>query len=170
MRTALPRTAGGRSFVTSALASAPEDRYPSVAELKREVEAFLRGGGWFAQQSFAAGTTIVKEGDVADAAYIITHGQCELYKVAEPGESRAQRFVCELGPGEVFGETAIFTSSTRTGTIVAKTDVTALVVTRAALERELSRNEWLGAFVRAVAERFVDLDRQLSKRPSDPAR
>jgi len=44
------------------------------------------------------------------------------------------------------------------------------VVTRAALERELSRNEWLRAFVRAVAERFVDLDRQLSKRPSDPAR
>ena len=154
-----------------ALAADPADRYPSAAELKRDVEAFLRGGGWFAQQSFAAGTTIVKEGDAADAAYIITHGQCELYKLEGTGEARGQRFVCELGPGEVFGETAIFTSSTRMGTIVAKTDVTALVVTRAALERALSRNEWLGAFVRAVAERFVDLDRQLSKqRPSDPPR
>ena len=152
-----------------ALAAVPEDRYPSVAELKRDVETFLRGGGWFAQQSFAAGTTIVKEGDMADAAYIITHGQCELYK-DESAEGRGQRFVCELGPGEVFGETAIFTSSMRTATIVAKTDVTALVVTRGALERELSRNEWLRAFVRAVAERFVDLDRQLSKRPSDPGR
>jgi hypothetical protein len=153
-----------------ALAADPADRYPSVAELKRDIEAFLRGGGWFAQQSFAAGTTIVKEGDAADAAYIITHGQCELYRLEGSGEGRAQRAMCELGPGEVFGETAIFTSSTRMGTIVAKTDVTTLVVTRAALERELSRNEWLGAFVRAVAERFVDLDRQLSKRPSDTPR
>jgi serine/threonine-protein kinase len=145
-----------------ALATNREERYRNVAELKREVEAFLRGGGWFAEQHFAAGTTIIREGDSADAAYIITDGRCELYKLSERGEPR---FVCELGPGEVFGEAAIFTSSPRTGTITAKTDVTALVVTRAALERELDRSQWLGAFVRAIAQRFVDVDRKLNRRP-----
>jgi serine/threonine-protein kinase len=157
-------------IASKALAPSPSDRYQSVDELKRDVEAFLRGGGWFAQQFFAAGTTIVREGDLADAAYIITQGRCQLFKLtdSDTGEEREQRLICELGPGDVFGETAIFTSSTRTATIIAGTDVMALVVTRAALERELDRHDWLRAFVRAVAERFVDLDRQLSKRPSQP--
>lgn len=144
-----------------ALARAKDERYRTVSELKRDIEAFLRGGGWFAEQHFAAGATIIHEGDSADAAYIITDGRCELYKMADAGTAR---FVCELGPGEVFGEAAIFTSSPRTGTIIAKTDVTALVVTRAALERELDRSQWLGAFVRAIAQRFVDVDRKLNRR------
>jgi eukaryotic-like serine/threonine-protein kinase len=149
-----------------ALSPARDDRYPNVSELKRDVEAFLRGGGWFAQQHFPAGTTIISEGDSADAAYIITDGQCELFKLSDTIDSAdfAPRFVCQLGPGEVFGEAAIFTSTPRTGTIIAKTDVTALVVTRAALERELDRSQWLGAFVRAIAQRFVDVDRKLNRR------
>jgi hypothetical protein len=151
-------------IATKALAASAADRYPSVAELKRDVEAFLRGGGWFTQKAFAAGTTIVQEGDTAEAAYIITHGQCELLKRID-GEPRLVR---ELGPGDVFGETAIFTSSTRTATIRAKTEVTALVVTRAALERELDRNAWLRAFVQAVAERFVELDNLVGRRSSEP--
>jgi serine/threonine-protein kinase len=145
-----------------ALAPNRDDRYRSVSDLKRDVEAFLRGGGWFAEQHFAAGATIICEGDSADAAYIITDGRCELFKLADlPSGVRAARFVCELGPGEVFGEAAIFTTSPRTGTIIAKTDVTALVVT---LERELDRSQWLGAFVRAIAQRFVDVDRKLNRR------
>src|ERR1700712_2393346 len=114
-----------------ALSPAREDRYRNVSELKRDVEAFLRGGGWFAEQQFLAGATIIRQGDSADAAYIITNGTCALYKLADTGATdatgtgpaRESRFVCELGPGEVFGEAAIFTSSPRTGTITAKTDV-----------------------------------------------
>jgi eukaryotic-like serine/threonine-protein kinase len=151
-------------IAAKALAPAPQHRYPSVEELKRDVEAFLRGGGWFAQQRFPAGTPIVVEGDAAEAAYIITQGQCGLHKHIDG----AQRFVRTLEPGDVFGETAIFSSSTRTATVIAQTDVTALVVTRAALERELDRSDWLRAFVRAVAERFVELDRKINGRSSDP--
>lgn len=154
-----------RRITTRALAFSPDDRYQTVEALKAEVEAFLRGGGWFADQRFPAGTTIVQEGDVAEAAYIVTAGTCELYKLgpASGDDAPLPRFVCELGPGDVFGETAIFTSSTRTATIIAKTDVTVIVVTRTALERELDRSEWLRTFVRAVAQRFVELDRQLAQ-------
>jgi hypothetical protein len=152
-------------IATKALSKDPCDRYPSVDALKHDVEAFLRGGGWFSQKIFAPGTDIVEEGAIADAAYIITRGQCELLKTVD-GETRLVR---HLEPGDVFGETAIFTSSRRTATIRAKTEVTALVVTRGALERELARTEWLGAFVRAVAERFVELDHQVNRRPSQPA-
>jgi hypothetical protein len=51
--------------------------------------------------------------------------------------------------------------------VLAKTEVITIVVTREALERELDRSPWLRAFVRSVAQRFVDLDRQLLKLRSD---
>jgi eukaryotic-like serine/threonine-protein kinase len=146
-----------------ALAEQPADRYASVADLKREVEAFLHGGGWFSQRRFPRGAVIMQEGASADVAYIITDGECELWKTIGDKQS----FVCTLGPNEVFGETAIFSAGTRTATVIAKTDVSTIVVTRDALERELDRSPWLRSFVRALAQRFVDVDRQLSKLRSD---
>ncbi len=146
-----------------ALANDPAERYASVGELKHDVESFLRGGGWFTQKRWTAGTLIVREGDHADAAYIITSGQCELFKTVD-GQ---RRFVKLLGPGEVFGETAIFGSTTRTATVLARSEVTALVVTRDALERELDRSHWLRSFVEALAERFVEADRKLTSLTSE---
>jgi eukaryotic-like serine/threonine-protein kinase len=149
-----------------ALAAEPRDRHPSVNELKQDLETFLRGGGWFAQRHCAPGTEIVREGDEADAAYIVTQGQCELSRMVD-GQ---RQFVRLLGPGDVFGETAIFGSSKRTATITAHGEVTLLVVTRDALERELDRSLWLRAFVEAVAERFVEADRALRRIANTPPR
>jgi len=146
-----------------ALSPARSERQATVAELKREVEAFMRGGGWFAHKRFTAGQVIVEQGASGDAAYIILEGECDCWK--QIGSERT--FVCTLVAGEVFGETAIFTSGTRLATVVAKTDVTVIVVTREALDRELDRSQWLRSFVRAVAQRFVELDRQLSQRISE---
>ncbi|MFT4625373.1 MAG: hypothetical protein ACI8PZ_004041, partial [Myxococcota bacterium] len=39
--------------------------------------------------------------------------------------------------------------------------VTVRRVTRDTLEQELGRNRWLGAFVHAVAERFLEADARL---------
>jgi hypothetical protein len=44
---------------------------------------------------------------------------------------------------------------------VAATDVTLLRVTREALELEIERSDWLQAFVRALAERFIELDKRV---------
>jgi hypothetical protein len=144
-------------ITTKALSIDPSERYASVVELQREVESFLRGGGWFTQKRFAAGTPIVREGDSADAAYIIQSGQCELHKDV----GGQPRFVRTLGPGDVFGEAAIFGSSQRTATIIAQDEVVVLVVTRDALERELDRSHFLRAFVEALGQRFVELDRRV---------
>ncbi len=141
-----------------ALSPLRAQRYPTVDALKQEVEAFLRGGGWFATSHFAAGTEIVREGDQGDVAYIVQGGRCRVEKTID-----GQRVVIgRMGPGDVFGEAAIFSASPRTATVIADDDVTALVVTGQALERELSRNAWLGSFVKALAHRFVDVDRQLT--------
>ena len=142
-----------------ALSIDPRQRQPSVDTLRQQLEGFLRGGGWLEQLSLSKGSVVLKEGDVPDAAYILREGECELYRTVE-GEPRLVR---TFGAGEVFGEASIFGSSTRTATIVAASDVKLVRVTRAALERELERSDWLRAFVRALAERFIEQDRQLRK-------
>jgi serine/threonine-protein kinase len=150
---------GLRRIAMRALSSDPMHRHESVAVLRADLERFLRGGGWLEQVRLPKGAVVLAEGDAPDAAYILVEGQCELYRIIQ-GQ---QRFVRALGPREVFGEISIFGSSTRTATIVASTDVTLVRVTREALERELERNEWMHAFVRALAERFIELDQRMRK-------
>jgi serine/threonine-protein kinase len=145
----------GLSAITmKALAAAPADRFQSVVALQEAVEELLRGGGWFATQTFAAGQIILEEGDVGDRAYIIRRGRCEVYRRTD-----AANVLLSLGPGEVFGEMAILTDRPRNASVRAVDDVEVYVITRESLERELARNEWLATITRALAERFRALDR-----------
>jgi eukaryotic-like serine/threonine-protein kinase len=141
-----------------ALAHEKHLRYQNVEELRGSVEEFLLGGGWFATQRYRAGDLIVREGEVGESAYIITEGQCEVYRIEE-GVKQPLR---ELGPGEVFGETAVLTRKPRTATVAALSDVTVKVVTRVSLDNELRRNPWLDAFVRSLAERFREADAEVA--------
>ena len=135
------------------------DNAPAFDGHLKEVEAFLHGGGWFEAHRFPAGTLIIREGDGGDTAYIIMAGTCEAFKEINGKRLSLRRMV----PGEVFGETAVLTAQPRTASVRAVDDVTALVVTRQSLEDELADKAWLGAFVKALATRFSDLDNQLSK-------
>jgi serine/threonine-protein kinase len=147
------------AIAMKALAALPEDRYANVQELRADLEQFLRGGGWFASATFEAGATIVKEGDLAECAFIIVKGRCRVTK----GRGDSAIFMREIGPGEAFGETAVLTRGTRTASVVALETVTVKVVTRETLEAELERNPWLGAFVQALAGRFRDIDERLAQ-------
>jgi serine/threonine-protein kinase len=154
-----PRLPPGLCSITmKALARRPEDRYPNVDELRADLELFLEGGGWFETQVYRAGESIVNEGDPGDAAYIIQAGHCEVYKNIHGRRVLVRR----LGPGDVFGETAVLTASPRTATVVAVDDVTTKVITGDSLNRELDRNPWLSAFVRSLAELFREADARLS--------
>ncbi|HKY36169.1 MAG TPA: cyclic nucleotide-binding domain-containing protein [Polyangiaceae bacterium] len=96
-----------------------------MAALRADLEQFLRGGGWFDTLRLAAGQTIVSEGEPGSTAYIIQSGNCEVYKTIQ-GERRLLR---SLGPGDVFGEAAVFAGGPRTATIVAADEVTLKIVT-----------------------------------------
>src|SRR5690606_3834084 len=113
--------------------------YASAAELRACLEAFRRGGGWFACRSFPAGAVIVAEGEPADAAYVISEGRCEVRKRQLEGEVALR----EMHPGEVFGETALLLAEPRTASVVALEPVRLLVITPEALKRELTDRDWL---------------------------
>jgi len=129
-------------------------RHPSVTALRDDVEKFLHRGAFFTPRPFPAGTLIVQQGDLADEAYVITEGKCEAFR-----EERGRRVLLRtLGPGDVFGEGALFASEPRNASVIATTDVTAVVVTRDVLDRELGGDSWIGTFIRALTARYRDLE------------
>ena len=146
-----------------ALAPRGEERYARVDGLRVDLEQFLEGGGWFETREYREGESIVTEGEPGDRAYIIERGNCDVWK--NVAEKRV--FIRRLGPGDVFGETAVLTREPRTASVIAATDVTVKLITGDSLNRELDRNPWLAAFVRSLANLFRETDERLS-RPSGP--
>ncbi len=142
-----------------ALSPKSEDRYPTIPALKADLEQFLRGGGWFETQTFPPGALVISEGAPGDAAYIIESGHADVFKHMN-GE---RTFVRRLGPGEVFGETAVLTGGARTATVVAVDALRLKVITGESLNRELDLNPWLAAFVRSLARLFSETDQRLSR-------
>jgi CRP-like cAMP-binding protein len=143
-------------IVLRAMQKAPDDRYAEVSALRDDLVQFMRGGAEFPRKRYAAGTTIITEGEPGDAAYIIVDGHCEIRKEV-PGGGTEVLFT--FGPGEVFGEMAILTSGPRTATVVAKDDTTVLVVTSANLELEMAAlKPWMATLLKSVATRFRDVD------------
>jgi serine/threonine protein kinase len=152
-----------------AVAYDPANRYRSVADLKRDIELFQRGSWDLPRVILPAGATIITEGEPGDSAYVILEGRCTAYRVEDSIEIELR----VMGPGDVFGETAVFSHKPRTASVKATTDAVLLKVTGEVLSRALGLNSWMGAFVRALADRFREADQRLrahdwSGVPSEP--
>ena len=139
------------------MAYEPAERYPSVVELKRDIELFQRGSWDVPRRSFPAGSLVVREGDPGTEAYVIAEGQCAAFHGIGPEEMTLR----VMGPGEVFGETAIFSEKPRSASVRAVTDAVLLVVTVQDLSSGVGLNSWMGTFVKALADRFREVDERL---------
>jgi serine/threonine-protein kinase len=162
---ALPEQVVGRGRVPAelsrialrALEYDPAERYSSVRELQRDIESFQRGAWDLPRVRVPAGAMIVTEGDLADAAYVIVEGECVAFRVEDSAEIELRT----MGPGDVFGETAIFSDVPRTASVKAVTDCVLIVVTPHVLTNAVGLNSWVGGFVKALADRFCELDEKL---------
>ena len=94
---------------------------------------------------------------MGESAYIIVEGRCVAYR----HDDGAEVVLREMAPGDVFGETAIFSNKPRTASVKALTDVVLLVVTGDILSSALGLNFWMGSFVKALADRFREVDERL---------
>ena len=149
-----------------AMAREPDDRYPSVAAMKLDLLRLLRGGSSFPVARFPAGAAIIREGEVGEAAYSIVSGRVEAHREVD-GERVSLRV---MGPGEVFGETAIFAASPRTASVTALTDVALVVITGEAINHEMdAMKPWMGAFIRALATRFAGAEARARRTAPVPA-
>jgi CRP-like cAMP-binding protein len=86
----------------------------------------------FEPQTYGFGDVIVREGDDADAFYVLTSGRARVVKQGADGQEVT---LAMLGPGDTFGETGLLERSTRTATVRASGDVEVLRLDRAAVRR-----------------------------------
>ena len=138
------------SIAMKAMAKRPEERYQSVLEFKQDLEGFLDSGWQFQMQMFQPGDEIVREGEVGEEAYIITGGRCRVFKVVD----HKQMELTQIGAGDVFGETAVFSDEPRNATVQAMDRVTVRVVPREFFAGDMGMGMWMGLFVKALAHRF----------------
>jgi serine/threonine-protein kinase len=146
-----------RLIVEKAVAPDPKDRYQTVVELQSAVRGFLRGGLHLPRKVFEPGTVIIREGDPGDAAYMIVSGRCRAYRTVAGG----QETLAEMTAGDVFGEMALLLEEPRAATVEAVDKVTVLVLDKNTLSEGLGIGGWTGSLVRALAQRFRDLEHQV---------
>ena len=76
--------------------------------------------------SFMSGDEVCRQGDVGDAAYIILDGDADVMVDARGGPVR----VASVGRNDIIGEIAILCDVPRTATVVARTDLETLRISK----------------------------------------
>ncbi|MCX6908249.1 MAG: ATP-binding protein [Verrucomicrobia bacterium] len=122
------------------------------------VEAVLRHA--ITEEYRADSPPIFEAGDLGDSVYLIEKGRVRIFKPVEGG---AEETFASLGPGDFFGEMALFGDHRRAASAVAEGDCTVWRLRFSALKElwehklELTRNLLDGAHqqLRAIDERYV---------------
>ena len=146
-----------RSVAERATQPKPEDRYQTVTELQDAMRAFLHGGLHLPRKSFAPGELIVREGDKGDEAYMIVAGRCRAFRTVDGVEET----LATMEPGDAFGEMALILFEPRAASVMAIDDVTVTVLDQVTMNEGLGLSGWTGALVRALAQRFSDLEQMV---------
>ena len=81
------------------------------------------------------GSVIVREGEPADAFYVLVSGRARVVKATDSGDEIALN---SLRPGDTFGEMALLEQTTRRATVRASSDVEVLRLDRSAFEAILA--------------------------------
>ena len=143
-----------RAVAERATMADPDRRYQTITELQGAMRSFLHGGLHLPRKVFAAGEIIVREGEKGDAAYMIVGGRCRAFRTVDGVEET----LGVMEPGDAFGEMALILYEPRAASVVAVDDVTLLVLDQATMNEGLGLSGWTGALVRALAQRFRDLE------------
>jgi CRP/FNR family transcriptional regulator len=85
-------------------------------------------------RSFGAGEVVFREGDEGDTCYIVRLGQARAIREHSDGRSIT---LATFGPGEIFGELAMFDDERRSATVEAIEEVDAIAILGADMRRLL---------------------------------
>lgn len=80
------------------------------------------------------GNVLFYEGEAGDACYLIKHGHIEICK----GDEKNLVTLARLGPGDIFGEMALFDQRPRMATAVARDDTQVLKISKEAFEDRMA--------------------------------
>jgi glutaminase len=88
---------------------------------------------FIATSSYAAGASIIREGDAADRLYLLASGSASVDIVLDDAKRRVR--LAAFRPGVAFGEFALFDGGRRVANVIAETPAVCYVLDFASLER-----------------------------------
>ena len=113
------------------------------------------------ERRFGAGDVIMKEGDQAAGFFVITSGKVEVVRGAGGDKPEVLN---TLGPGEFFGEMALFEGFPRSATVRVLEDTECLAMTRWDFRAELTSNAEIAfAVLETVVHRLRDADARFTE-------
>ena len=98
-------------------------RVPAFAELAPD--ELRRVAALAVPRAFAAGTVVFREGDTSSTCYIVRSGHARAIREHLDGR---QLTLATFGPGEIFGELAMFDDELRSATVEAIDELEALAI------------------------------------------
>ncbi len=108
--------------------------------------------------TLSEGEVLFREGEIGEASYLVCEGEILIFE-ERPGVGEIERAV--LGPGELFGELALFGSGRRSAGAKARTRaVVGELEQDAFLEIVRAWPDVALALLRVQTERFLDLERK----------
>src|SRR5919197_2864736 len=149
--------------------SATRSRAEATIELLRRVSLFTelspeeleKVARVAVPRSYPAGSIILREGDAGDTCYILRSGGARV--VRQHADGRAITLT-NLGPGEIFGELAMFGGEVRSATVEALDDVQAVAILAGDLKRMLSEHPEIAVkLLRALAERLRETNARIAR-------
>ena len=150
LRTAPKAPLGALRAVTPVDIEALGRYIPALAGLPQRDRDTLVGAGRIV--TAGAGTAITKAGDSGDSAYFILSGRVAVGAATDGGEYRS---LASIGAGDVIGEIAALTGSTRTADVVAEEETELLEVPATTLRQLMARPEFGSLVLGKMSERLA---------------
>jgi CRP-like cAMP-binding protein/sugar phosphate permease len=150
LRTAPKAPLGALRAVTPADIEALGRYIPALAGLPQRDRDTLIAAGRVVMAN--AGTAITKAGDSGDSAYFIMSGRVAVGAATAGGEYRS---LANIGAGDVIGEIAALTGSTRTADVVAEEDTELIEIPAATLRRLMALPDFGSLVLGKMSERLA---------------
>lgn len=124
-------------------------------------EDLARVAGKLEERQYAPGSPIVKQGEQGDSLYVVQSGAVEV--ILENGEARSES-LATLGPGDCFGEMALFTGQKRSATVRAFVSSAILRLSQENWDDLLRKYPSLALhFCDVLSRRLADTDKDVSR-------
>jgi CRP-like cAMP-binding protein len=112
-------------------------------------------------RSFHAGEVVFREGDESNTSYIVRQGHARAVRQHSDGRTLT---LANFGPGEVFGELAMFDSDRRSATIEAIDDLDLLAILGADMQRLMREHPDIAVkLVVTLGRRLRELNDRLTR-------
>ena len=110
---------------------------------------------------FAAGQVIFREGDASDTCYVVRSGHARAIREHADGRMIA---LAHFGPGDIFGELAMFDDERRSATVEALDDVEAIAIAGSDMRRLMRAHADIAVkLVIGVARRLREANERLTR-------